>query len=92
MRRTSRRTRSRNTNSTGSNMSDVHFTTEQLPETIVEEESQVTQEQPKRRGRPRRTPIKAKPPTEIEFNPVDFDPVECLDRLDSMERKFFIVT
>ena len=70
-------------------MSDVHFTTEQLPETIVEEENQVTQDKPKRRGRPRRTPIKEKT-VEIEFNPVDFDPVECLDRLDSMERKLIL--
>ena len=90
-RRMSKRTRSRNTNSTSSNMSELapSLQVEQLPETIIEGEKESTKPKP-RRGRPKKTPVKeaALPLSVVNFDA--FDPHECLDRLDTMEREFYL--
>ena len=90
-RRMSKRTRSRNTNSTSSNMSEAAPSTlqvEQLPETIVEEEKDEELTKPKpRRGRPKKTPVKEPSPAFVDVS--TFDPQDCLDRLDRMEREYY---
>ena len=68
-----------------------------MPETIIEgnlyqkisknwfpEESKP---EPKKRGRPRKTPVKAEP-AKIDFE--NFDPNEALSRIDDMSGKYSI--